>query len=527
MNNELQDIIVTIDTREQNKERIRAVENWAIAHGAIVEHSKLELCDYRILGDFRGIPVNLGIEAKGLSDFCSCDHNDLKQKLFNSYKIYDDVALFIESGNYSFNHKGFGKNIIINPAVRDGSVDVCNLAFLEGCCSTLPQYGIHVRQLRSEAQFPYSIENLLTYVTSPQHKIIQPKSFVDCYTQTLLTFCSPAQVKKLIVSYPNLTWLCSASEESYKEIIGKVAGTKLYNFIRNHELETVAWKNGKFRDGTDKIIEVENKSPDALTSGQILKDKIKQGIVDYLTEKYPHALSVGELCSHFNIEQGDDDKEAFLVYLKELAWDKKITSTSSGLFQVVYNDKSAGGLFPKLPPLIIPPAPLLQSSSTEQQVEELHGNAQRTKANDDTKVGTPDNNSSHTGKESFTSPYHKPLPGDPQGFRSGSPGDKKQVDIIPPPATIFVPVPISEADNLFGKAHPDWIAEKKPGKMNLQGRLKMYLETPRTMQDCVDEFCRDNAFQKGTVYEIIMRMKREKVVIEFDNKTFVMKGSGM
>lgn len=262
MNLELEDIILTIDTREQNQKRIKAVEDWAQGHGAIVEHSKLDLCDYRLIGEFRGVPVNIGIEAKSMSDFCSCGYEDLKEKLFNSFELYDEVALFIETGNYTYKFVE-GVAVIDNPAVRDGSANVCPLAVLEGCCSTLPAYGIHVRQLRSETQFPDSIWNLLTYITGEHHLIKRTaKQNVRTYKQALLHIMTKLQAEKAMKAYPNLSWLCSASEESLKAVFGAKTGVQINEVLHFHELETDEWRNGYHRDGTFKPTESKDKHPD-------------------------------------------------------------------------------------------------------------------------------------------------------------------------------------------------------------------------------------------------------------------------
>lgn len=507
MSNELEDIIITIDTREQNQKRIKSVESWGIAQGAIVEHSKLGLCDYRIMGTFRDHEINVGIEAKGLSDFCSCDYEDLKRKLFDSFEIFEEVALFIESANYSFLNEGFGKSTIINSAVRDGSANVCNLAVLEGCCSTLPAYGIHVRQLRSEAQFPYSIENLLTYCIH-DHDIIKQdhKQYLRAYKHTLRSFMTSVQVKKAISSYPNLFWLCSASEESYKEVFGNKTGTQHYNFIRNPELVTEDWKNKHFNDGTDKITlpEVE------------VCDKIKNAIVDYLTAQSPHALTVDELCDHFNIAQGDEDKEAFLIYIKELAWEKKITNTVSGELTIIH----------KLQSHCDPTGTFLNTNHNTTPLKPIH---------------PVDDNDKTTGVLTpplTLSPVAIPIKkecnfADSKKYDECKTKDhfkiKKDIvqendlklassSILPKSSPAITPDKFQQPDmDLFGKTNPDWKVETH--RMSARIQLESYLQNPHTLQECVDKF---DMFTSGTVFEHIARMKKEGVIIEFDDKTLVM-----
>ena len=57
----LSSLILIIDTREQDLKRINNIKNFFEKHGAIVERSKLDLCDYHIEGSFRDKDINLGI----------------------------------------------------------------------------------------------------------------------------------------------------------------------------------------------------------------------------------------------------------------------------------------------------------------------------------------------------------------------------------------------------------------------------------------------------------------------------------
>lgn len=435
MSSELQNIIITIDSREKNEKRIKAVETWGTTHGAIVELSKLDLCDYRILGEFRGYQINIGIEAKSLSDFCSCDYNDLKRKLFDSFEIFDEVALFIESGNYSFLNEGFGKSAIINPAVRDGSANVCNLAQLEGCVHTLERNGIFVNQLRSETQFPYSIENLLTYCIH-DHDVIKhdPKMYLRSYKHTLRSFMTNVQVNKAVSSYPNLFWLCSASEESYKEVFGAKTGTQIYNFIRNPELVTPEWKNKHFRDGTDKMIISEPDDNDKSTE---------------VLPPIPSVLSLNH------------------------------SSTVSALPPINKLDDTQGTIQPVI--------------SSPIQCSGVQG----------------------TGlKQTPSTTTHS------------------ETTILPDPAITSTP-----DEELFGKTNSDWrpvtkeelkriseeekiFAERtKDYKLSIRKQLEVLLEKPHTQQECVTKL---SNFSKGAISDHIYRMKREGIIVEFDDKTLVM-----
>ncbi len=170
MSNELSELILTIDTREQNQRRIDTLKMWFEFHNGIVEHNKLDLCDYKIEGTYRGIDINLGIEAKSIGDF-STSFQDLPDKLARAYELYTDVGLFIEAGNYTFTPEldNFHSNIVtvVNP--KDNVSVSVPLAVLQNLCASLTRNGIHVRQIRSEYAFPYDLANLLIYISNPVH----------------------------------------------------------------------------------------------------------------------------------------------------------------------------------------------------------------------------------------------------------------------------------------------------------------------------------------------------------------------
>ncbi len=335
----LSEISITIDTREQNQKRINAVESWAIKHGAIVEHSALKLCDYKIEGTFNEVDVCLGIEAKSWDNFLSDKIDDMEDKLVRSQEIYTEVALFIETGNYSFNVQENGHCNLnhTNPMLDKDhyedhvlvpALSTKTLAAFEGFCDTLQRSGIHVRQLRSEAHFPYAIFNLLTYLQTP-HKIkVKYLSYKEWLINqyTSIPEVGYVRAKKLIENYPNPFWVCSASEDSLIEVLGRTTGQVVYQHLHNHEFETPEWKNGYHRDGTPKDEPLPEEQED-------IDNKVKSAIVDYL-KGFSEGRTIEETCLHFNLPQGDFDRQTLHDYIKELAVEGKITSMHSGLFIV-------------------------------------------------------------------------------------------------------------------------------------------------------------------------------------------------
>jgi len=271
MSNELENLILTIDSHEQanskEKTRIKAIEQWAEKYGiCAIEHKELELCDYSLIGEFREYDINLGIEYKTWDNFLSDPTDDMEDKITRSKELYDEVAFFVETGNYTFKpHEddchctlqfsdmakaGFRKKGITElPATK-------TLAGFEGFLETMSLNGVHVRQLRSEAQFPYSLHNLLIYLSNSPH-ILKVKEL--SYEQWLINHymnlpeIGYIRAKKLVLNYPNPSWICSASEESLISVLGKTTGRVIFQNLHSHTLETDAWKQGFHADGTPRL----------------------------------------------------------------------------------------------------------------------------------------------------------------------------------------------------------------------------------------------------------------------------------
>lgn len=244
---DLSEVFCIIDTREQNKARINAVTEFIESHGGAVEHSKLDLCDYKIEGIFREKEICLGIEAKSLSDF-SGSYQDLPDKLSRSFELYNDVALFVEIPQIRISSSDGFHATIINQSVPDGSADVLQYAVLQNSLASWQSEGVHVRQLQNEAFWGYAIASVLISITKDTHRgleITKVKDFKSQYLNILSKFDGIGQktALKVIKNFPNLYWLCTYSEDDLKDAIGKVTGSKLYQFIHNNDLITSEWAN--------------------------------------------------------------------------------------------------------------------------------------------------------------------------------------------------------------------------------------------------------------------------------------------
>jgi hypothetical protein len=236
----LSSLILTIDTREKDLKRINNITTFFEKHNAIVDRSKLDLCDYHIEGSFRDIEINLGIEAKTLVDFSST-YTDLPHKLLKSFELYDHVGLFVQTGNYAFNIGEDGLLCTIrNPAVIDGYADILTLPSLENSLGSWANEGIIVRQLLHEAQWPYTMYNVLISLSKEAHHGLELKS-TDDYSVTLNMLVKVPGIgvesaKKLIKEFGNLYWMNLACWEDLEFTIGKNKANILYNFFRSKEL---------------------------------------------------------------------------------------------------------------------------------------------------------------------------------------------------------------------------------------------------------------------------------------------------
>lgn len=270
MSQELENLLLTICPHEEvnktEKTRIKAVTDWATLYGICdIQHKELPECDYRLEGEFRDQAIELNIEYKAWDNFLSDPIDDMEDKLTRAQE-FGDVALFVEQGNYTFKPDPQGVHCILEysehakagfrlQSQKLGRViepPTKTLAAMEGFFDTLQSNGIHVRQLRGEAHFPYALHNLLIYLTKP-HQLKVKKLSYDAWLINMymnLPEVGYIRAKKLIEAYPNPFWLCSAGEDSLIRVLGKTTGQVVYQHLRNHELETDAWKLNSHLDGT-------------------------------------------------------------------------------------------------------------------------------------------------------------------------------------------------------------------------------------------------------------------------------------
>ena len=362
---------------------------------AIIEHRELELCDYSLVGEFREKEINLGIEYKAWDNFLSDPIDDMEDKLTRSNGLYSDVAFFVETGNYTF--KPIADNCHCNleytgaaktAMLRNGNKEPKShtLAGMEGLFETLQANGVHVRQLRGEAQFPYSLHNLLIYLTHP-HKLKVKNLTYEAWLINLYTSIPEigyVRAKNLIQNYPNPFWLCSAGEDSLIKVLGRTTGRVVYQHLRSHELETDEWKCNFHKDGTKADVHIcdtcSKDTPelcDADSDNTIRKEDCVVHCDVYRKKEIPATLDlsdsnkitaeiagaiisycsierrVEEICEHFGCGNSSEDKETLLRCIKKLAWTGKLTSTTLGKFISIVSSHQPG----EIVPFVIPSAP--------------------------------------------------------------------------------------------------------------------------------------------------------------------------
>lgn len=273
--NELENLILTIcpheEANRQVKTRTPMIEDWAQSLGICeVLHQELNYGDYALEGEFREHEIDLNIEYKTWDNFISASIDDMEDKLTRSFEEYTDIALFVETWTEDRLHPEFAKGYTFKPDPQgqcylnytEGTAHnfkmkgikppTKTLAAMEGFFDTLQFKGVHVRQLRGESQFKHSLYNLLVYLTNPHNLKVKETSYEQSIINHYMTLpeIGFVRAKKLFQSYPNPSWLNSASEDSLIRLMGRTTGLVIYQYLHNHSFETDAWKCNYHMDGT-------------------------------------------------------------------------------------------------------------------------------------------------------------------------------------------------------------------------------------------------------------------------------------
>ena len=233
------EIILTIDTREKKEDRIKHISNFFEYRGAYVEKKALTRCDYWIDGIYKDKDISLGIEYKTIEDFAG-SFKDLSWKLTESYEFYKDVALFVETGKYDLIDVENG-TLIRNYKLKDME-GTLRYDIFQNLLRSFERDGIYTQTFLNTFEFPRSVLNLMNYIIKPMHKGIQYKNecYEDIYRNMLMQFpgIGAAKANKIIEDFSSFHELSTYAENHLQDSIGKVNGTRLYNFCH-----LGLWKN--------------------------------------------------------------------------------------------------------------------------------------------------------------------------------------------------------------------------------------------------------------------------------------------
>jgi len=281
MSNKFPGILITCDTREQsalieNHKTVSAIkkdtyfisdysdeEKWELAKkrpriysiydhfeakGSLVGISKLDRCDYHIIGvvddkentgevfSVSGIHrqhnINLGVEYKYLEDFMG-SHIDLPWKLLESAEKYDQVALFIEG---KIDIEQLGDFWFIKSA---GGPSTLRYDLFQARVASWQEKGIHVRCFDSEFMFAPTLENLIDYCTKDGHKAFEFRE--ECAANLPLKMLTQIPglkvhtLSKLLADTPEMTMamLIEKDMKWMQKQIGKKTGEMLWRILHD------------------------------------------------------------------------------------------------------------------------------------------------------------------------------------------------------------------------------------------------------------------------------------------------------
>lgn len=232
MNDEFCELIVTIDTREQDKNRVKSIYSYFEDRGACVLEESLKRCDYWIEGEYNNSLVNLGIEYKTLNDF-SGSYKDLPWKLAEAHDLFTHVGLFVETGKYDLADSDTG-TLIRNYALKDMD-GVLRYSTLQNMLRTFEREGIYTQTFINLFEFPRSIHNLLNYITKESHQGLnfKGKDYDSTFRNVLIKLpgIGIKGAQKGVENFTSLHEICILSENHLQDVWGKKTGSKVYDFV--------------------------------------------------------------------------------------------------------------------------------------------------------------------------------------------------------------------------------------------------------------------------------------------------------
>lgn len=246
---DLSSVVITIDTREKDRQRINAVETAFRNNKASTVIKKCEYVDYVITGYYRGEEINIGIEYKTFDDFIM-NRDKLPDRLYHALETYDTVALFVELDPGMSYNTDDDTMTLVSPTdfvVRVkhpniGHIVTTTLAEYENMVASFTKWGVECRTIYFiPKQIPYSMFALIRHVTKGYHTGVKLKYRKDSDN-------SEAIFKNMIVQVPgvgvgsankliafgltSIKDIVETDKEVLERVLGKKKGTNVYVGVR-------------------------------------------------------------------------------------------------------------------------------------------------------------------------------------------------------------------------------------------------------------------------------------------------------
>lgn len=184
-----------IDKQEKDLNRRNYIRNYFEDKGGDASLGSLNDYDYRVVGEYRGIPVDVGIEYKRIDDLLG-NWKRLQTRFAKAIQHTSDIAIFIEGpvkihqhfgaelvsrqGNHvKIRLIGSKKSYVINPYAPEDEVgELLPYTTYQSKLAQWQEVGVQVRQFDELNMFGDSVLNLLGHlVPTTKHPYLElPKT---------------------------------------------------------------------------------------------------------------------------------------------------------------------------------------------------------------------------------------------------------------------------------------------------------------------------------------------------------------
>jgi len=222
----LSGISLTIDTREQDEDRISIITDFFSSRGASVQLLKCEYVDYHLEGYYADKEINIGIEYKTGVDF-SGSFTLLNNRLALACGVYDNVGLILQHNHNSIldaNYDTYEKFRYRYNVKKDLTL-YTDYSSLQNTLRSFANDGVVVGQIKDIWEFPRQVVSMLNYVTNEDHKGLHLDGGNDkqVFRNMLLKIpgIGPRISGKLVEEYSCIGELFGAKTEDLADVIGK------------------------------------------------------------------------------------------------------------------------------------------------------------------------------------------------------------------------------------------------------------------------------------------------------------------